>query len=208
MNWPDSMCEYSYIIKPFVVCADLMDKLTSNTEQRNRPVKQSKGWCRRMSFYVSSMCRSHLTPGDPEHMQERKLLNSVAAMCGCPLHWDHHSQQGQPDPSCQWAFGGPGTLCQKRATSAQCANIFASVGVEQKTHASEEVSFFHLWGRTQGSLKMWSIQRRQSAVKIAAVLCRLERLLCRAGLLYWAVIQPTINQFISEQLLMVLLVRL
>lgn len=69
----------------------------------------------------------------------------------------------------------------KRATSAQCANIFASVGVQQKTHASEEVSFFRLWGRTQESLKMWSIQMRQSAVKIVAVLCRLERFCVKLG---------------------------
>lgn len=69
----------------------------------------------------------------------------------------------------------------KRATSAQCANIFASVGVQQKTHASEEVSFFRLWGRTQESLKMWSIQMWQSAVKIVAVLCRLERFCVELG---------------------------
>lgn len=50
-------------------------------------------------------------------------------------------------------------------TSAMCANIFASVGVQQRTRASQEASFFPQWGRMQESLKMWNILLQQLTAK-------------------------------------------
>lgn len=111
------------------------------------------------------ICRSHLTLHDPEHIQEWKLLNSAAACRGRPAHWVPSFPPGSAISQQPMGNGLDKPAAPSCTTSAMCANIFASVGVQQRTRASQEASFFPLWGRMQESLKMWNILLQQLMAK-------------------------------------------
>lgn len=137
----------------------------------------------KVDWYIL-MCRSRLTPRDLEHIQEWKLLNSAAVCRGRPAHWVPSFPPGSTIYQQPVDTGLDQPAVPSCTTSAMFANIFASVGVQQRTRASQEASFFPLWGRMQESLKMWNILLQQLTAKDRRCSGLTWELLCLCKLSY------------------------